>query len=110
MSLPIEPEKSPLTTLPDGTVRVAETRVTLDTIIHRFKAGATPEAIALSYPAVKLSDVYAVITYYLRHQKEVDAYLSERSKDAEKIQQEIEQQFDPSGIRERLLARRDQQR
>jgi uncharacterized protein (DUF433 family) len=100
-----EPETYPLTTLPDGTVRIAETRVTLDTVIHSFKAGATAEAIALSYPAVKLSDIYAVITYYLRHQKEVDAYLLERTKQAKEIQQEVEKQFDPSGIRERLLSR-----
>lgn len=104
-----EPESYPLTKLPDGTVRIAETRVTLDTIIHSFKAGATAEAIALSYPAVKLADVYAVITYYLRHQKEVDAYLSGRAKQASDIQQEVEKQFDPSGIRARLLPRRDQQ-
>jgi uncharacterized protein (DUF433 family) len=109
MSLTIEAETFPLTTLEDGTVRVAGTRVTLDTIVHSFKAGATPEAIALSYPAVNLSDVYAVITYYLRHQKDVDVYLKERAKQAEEIQQEVEKQFDPSGIRERLLSRRLQQ-
>jgi uncharacterized protein (DUF433 family) len=106
MSLSLEPETFPLTTLPDGTVRVANTRVTLDTIVHSFKAGATPEAIALSYPAVTLADIYATITYYLRHQQKVEEYLKERAKRAEKIQQELEQQFNPSGIRERLMARR----
>jgi uncharacterized protein (DUF433 family) len=105
-----EPELYPLTKLLDGTVRIADTRITLDTLVHSFKAGATPEAMVLSYPTVKLSDVYAVITYYLKHREEVETYLSERAKQAAEIQQDIEKRFDPSGIRERLLARRNEQR
>jgi uncharacterized protein (DUF433 family) len=106
MTLTIEPETFPLTTLPDGTVRVGTTRVTLDTVIYSFKDGATPEEIALRYPILKLAEVYAVITYYLRHQTEVESYLKKRNQQAEVIRQELEKQVDPSGIRERLLARR----
>jgi uncharacterized protein (DUF433 family) len=106
MALTFESLTYPLRALPDGTVRVATTRVTLDTIVHAFKAGATAEAIVLSYPAVKLADIYAVLTYYLRHQEEVDAYLLQRHDEAETLRQEIEQHVDPAGMRERLLARR----
>jgi uncharacterized protein (DUF433 family) len=109
MTLTIEPETFPLTTLPDGTVRVGKTRVTLDTIVNSWLAGATPEAIVLSYPTVTLADVYAVIAYYLRHQLEVTPYLMWRASQAEEIQKEIEEQFNPKGIRERLLSRRAQQ-
>jgi uncharacterized protein (DUF433 family) len=106
MTLTIEPETFPLTTLADGTVRVGGTRVTLDTVVYSFKEGATAEEIALRYPSLKLADVYAVITYYLRHSSEVDSYLKKRSELAEMLQQELEQRFDPTGIRERLLSRR----
>lgn len=89
-----------------GVIRVAGTRVTLDTIISVFNAGATPEEIAQRYPTVQLADVYAVIGYYLHHRGEVDAYLRERERQADAIQKENEERFNPSGLRERLLARR----
>jgi len=53
-----------------------------------------------------LADVYSVIAYYLRRRAEVDAYLQQRRELAEKIRKQNESRFDPSGIRERLLARR----
>ena len=89
-----------------GTARVSGTRVTLDTIIYVFKNGATAEEIAQQYPAVSLTDIYAVITYYLQSTTEVEAYLQERQQAAERIRQENEARFDPVGIRARLLARR----
>ena len=60
-------ERVPIHTDADGVVRVAGTRVTLDTIVGAFEAGATAEEIAQRYPTVPLVDVYSVITYYLRH-------------------------------------------
>jgi hypothetical protein len=50
-----------------------------------------------------------VITYYLWHRAEVDAYLNERRALADKVRQENETRYSPVGVRERLLARRDQQ-
>lgn len=58
----------------------------------------------------QLSDIYLVIGYYLRHRDEVHAYLVERQRQANVIQQEAEQRFSPTGIRDRLLARRTQSR
>jgi hypothetical protein len=57
-------------------------------------------------PPLDLADVYAVIAYYLRHRAEVDAYLQEREQQAREIRRQIEARFDPTGVRERLLARR----
>jgi uncharacterized protein (DUF433 family) len=45
----------------DGAVRVAGTRVTLDTIVAAFDAGATAEEIAQHYSSISLADVYSVI-------------------------------------------------
>lgn len=99
-------ERVPLHTDADGVVRVAGTRVTLDTVVGAFEAGATAAEIAQQYPTVPLVDVYSVITYYLRHKPEVDAYLKDREALAERVRGEVERRFPSAGIRERLLARR----
>jgi uncharacterized protein (DUF433 family) len=99
-------ETIPLETGADGVVRVSKTRVTLDTIVSAFAEGATAEEIAQQYPSVPLADVYYVIGYYLRRYKEVEAYLSQRRREAEQIRKQNETRFDPLGVRERLMARR----
>ncbi|MCX8049221.1 MAG: DUF433 domain-containing protein [Methylohalobius sp.] len=96
----------PLTTEADGVVRVGKTRVTLDTVIAAFLDGATAEEIAQQYPALDLADIYSVIAYYLRQRGEVEAYLRQRQEQARGIRGQNEARFDPSGVRERLLARR----
>ncbi|MCR4374612.1 MAG: DUF433 domain-containing protein [Acidobacteria bacterium] len=89
-----------------GVVRVAGTRVTLETFVDAFETGATAEEIAQQFPAVSLVDVYSVITYYLRHKPEVETYLREREALAGRVREEIERRSPSAGIRERLLARR----
>jgi uncharacterized protein (DUF433 family) len=108
MSLVVTNQPTPLTTDKDGVVRVGQTRVTLDTVIAAFREGATPEAICEQYPSITLADTYAVISYYLHHQAEVDAYLQLRREDASRVRQENESRFDPAGVRDRLLARRQE--
>jgi uncharacterized protein (DUF433 family) len=110
MTLAIALEPAPIEADADGVVRVAKTRVTLDTVVTAFLEGCTPEAIAEQYPSLQLSDIYLVIGYYLRHQDEVHAYLTERQHQADVIQQDAEQRYSPMGIRDRLLARRNQSR
>ena len=95
----------PLETDTHGVIRVGGTRVTLDTVVYAFRQGATPEEIVYQYPALNLPDVYAVVSYYLQNQGEVEAYLREREEVAQKVRQENEARWDPVGIRERLLAR-----
>lgn len=106
MSLAIKHDAIPLTTTADGVVVVTGTRVSLDLIVAAFMSGATAEEIAQQYPTVQLADVYAAITYYLRHRDDVDAYLGRRSQQREQVRAENERRFDPQGIRDRLVARR----
>jgi uncharacterized protein (DUF433 family) len=107
MSLAVETaEKIPLATDCDGIIRVAGTRVTLDTIAEAFEEGATAEEIAQQYPSVSLADIYSVIGYVLRHRAEVAGYLAERADQQVAIQQQNETKFSPEGIRDRLMARR----
>jgi uncharacterized protein (DUF433 family) len=98
-------EPIPLSTNADGVIRVGGTRVTLDTVIDTFMTGASPEEIAQDFPVLRLDDVYAIVTYYLRHRAEVDAYLRERRARAEAIRHEIEVNSTQTGLRDRLLAR-----
>jgi uncharacterized protein (DUF433 family) len=105
MNLSIATETIPLVEDANGVLRVGKTRVTLDTVIAAFADGATAEEIAHRYPSLDLADVYSVIAYYLRRRAEVDFYLQRRQELAEGIQRQNEARFDPSGIRDRLLAR-----
>ena len=107
MALAITDTPVPLRMDAGGVMRVGNTRVTLDTLIAAFGTGATPEEIAQRYPTLYLGDIYAVIAYYLRHRAEVDAYLDQQQRQADQIQWEQEARFDPTGVRERLLARRN---
>lgn len=101
-------EPAPIETDAHGVVRVAKTRVTLDTVVTAFLEGCTPEEIGEQYSSLQLSDIYLVIGYYLRHRDEVHSYLKERQRQADAIQWEAEQQFNPMEIRDRLLSRRNQ--
>jgi uncharacterized protein (DUF433 family) len=106
MDLSIEAQPIPLNAGDDGVIRVAGTRVTLDTVVAAFQQGATPEEIVQQYDSLDLGDVYAVIGYYLRRRSEVETYLREGQNQSEKVRRENESRFNPTGLRDRLLARR----
>ena len=96
----------PLTTGADEVIRVAGTRVTLDTVVAAFEEGATAEEIAQQYPTLALADIYAVLGYYLRQRETVDAYLHKRRQASAVVRRQNEKRFPPNDIRNRLLARR----
>lgn len=78
----------------------------LELVVRAFQDGATPEAIVQRYPTTRLSDVYSVIGYFLRHSGEIDAYLAERERLASEVRQRIEErQGDLGELRQRSLAR-----
>jgi uncharacterized protein (DUF433 family) len=88
-----------------GALRVGSSRVLVELVIRAFQDGVTPEAIAQRYPTATLADIYAVIAYYLRHRKEVEAYLAEREQRAQDVRQRIERhQGDLADLRRRILA------
>lgn len=106
MNLVIQDKPVPLGADPDGVVRVAGTRVTLDVVVNAYNSGATPEQIAEDFSSLELSDIYDVISFYLRNRFAVDSYLSLQRNEAAEIRKQMEEQFDPTGIRERLMARK----
>lgn len=105
MALAESREPVPLITDQHGVVRVAGTRVTLEVIVHAFDAGASPEEIVESFPTLTLSDVYATITYLLRHRSEVDAYLAAQAEAAAALRRKIEQRYPTADLRKKLRAR-----
>jgi uncharacterized protein (DUF433 family) len=108
MTLAVVAEPAPLKTNADGVVRVGNTRVTLDTVIAVFKQGTTAEEIVYRYPSLRLADVYATIGFYLNHQQEVETYLQQRQQQAQEIRKMNQARFDPQGLRDRLLARKQE--
>ena len=104
----IDPEPVPLVRDSAGRLMVPGTRISLDVLVAAFKRGKTPEAIHDSYKTVSLADVYAILTYYLRHRSEVEAYLAEQEREGAQIQAGIEAEHPlDDGLRAKLLARLD---
>jgi uncharacterized protein (DUF433 family) len=101
-----EPITVPLNVDHSGAVRVTGSRVTLDTVLGCYLGGQSPEQIAADFPALTAADVHAVVSYYLRHRPEVDAYLDGRRREANRIRTEIETGADNRSFRGRLKSRK----
>ncbi len=109
MPFTVQAEAPPIREDADGALRVGRSRVLLELVLRAFQDGATPETIVQRYSTLALPDVYAVITYYLRHPSEIETYLPEREQRAKAGRQRLEQQQgDLSEIRARIQeARRE---
>lgn len=107
MSLTIAAEAPPLTVLENGAIRVTGTRMPLEVLLNaHLDRGWSAEKITQEFDGLKLGDVYAVLSYYHRHQEEVDAYLVESSAAAEAIRQKFVELRGPELTRTQLLQRR----
>lgn len=96
----------PLRLSEEGTIRVGQTRVRLDTVVYAFNEGYTAEEIVTQFPALDLTDVYAVIAYYLANRTKIDSYVAERAEIAEALRREIERRPEYQTFRQNLLQRR----
>lgn len=106
---------SPSTNLPDflahspqGSWRIAGTRVSLDSVVYCFLDGATPEEICQDFPALSLAQVYAVIAYYLNNREHVDTYLGREREAIEQVRRDLTARHSDfiRDLRQRLLASR----
>ena len=61
----------------NGGLYVAGTGVSVDSVVIRFQEGSSPDKIVQSFPALKLSQVYGVIAYYLENEKRISDYIAE---------------------------------
>lgn len=99
-------EKIPLVLDQGGTLRIGQTRVSLESVAYAFEGGDTPEAIQESYPSLNLGDIYLVIGYCLKHPEEVTEYLARQQQIFEDARNEAESRFQQQGLRDRLLQRK----
>src|SRR5437016_1532862 len=51
----------------DGNFYVAGTRISLDSIIHAFRRGESPETICQNFELLDLEQLYGAIAHYLAH-------------------------------------------
>lgn len=107
MTITIHPDPVPVHVDETGTIRVGNTRITLDVFLADHRRGMTPEEIVAQLDTLTLPDVYGTLAYYYRHQTELDEYLKRRREQADKVQREIEATQPTFGeVKARLLARR----
>ena len=90
----------------NGNYYVAGTRISLDSIVHAFRRGESPETICQNFELLRLEEVYGAITYYLANQAEVDAYLARQNEKWAEGRRNAEPL--PADLRERLVRARDE--
>ncbi len=90
MAITLHVDPVPLRVDDKGTIRVGESRITLDVLLQYWRLGMKPEEIACGLDTLSLADVHAALAYYFRHQTEIDNYLAGRAKEAEDLRQQIE--------------------
>jgi len=90
----------------DGNYYVAGTRISLDSIVHGFRRGESPETICQNFELLHLEEVYGAIAYYLAHQAKIDAYLvrqNEKWSEGKRSSDPL-----PASLREKLMRAREE--
>lgn len=77
-----------ITKLENGAYRIADTRVSLDSVVYSFRDGRTPEQIVDSFPFLTLEQVYGAIAFYLANKPMIDEYLVQGEIEFEKLSRE----------------------
>jgi uncharacterized protein (DUF433 family) len=96
---------TPLEVWEDGTIRVTNSRVTLDVIVRQFKTGATAEQIQEDFPSLNLREIYAVLAFYLEQSNFVEDYLKKQKAEARETVEFIEQNLPTANLRASIRAR-----
>jgi uncharacterized protein (DUF433 family) len=100
------PDTVPLFQLESGGIRVRNSRITLETIVHRMQMGDTAEEIHDSFPTVSVSTIKEVLAWYFDNKADADEYLQELDELLRRLRQEAESQPGYKEWRERLLRRK----
>jgi uncharacterized protein (DUF433 family) len=72
----------------NGGYFIEGTRISLDSVVHAFLRGESPEGIAESFPALELEQIFGALTVYVANRDLVDRYLSEGRREFETLRQE----------------------
>ncbi|MGI8586357.1 MAG: DUF433 domain-containing protein [Chloroflexia bacterium] len=107
MTLTLTPDPLPLVMDTQGTVRVRNSRVTLDLLVEAFESGSSPEEIVHQITTLDLGDIYAIMAFYLRHKAEVGTYVEKGRQESDDIRRKIESRWPPEEFRKRLEVLRE---
>ena len=88
----------------EGGWRIAGSRVSLDSIVHAYWEGQSPETIAEEYPTLSLEQIHGALAFYLRHREEINCYLEMQDARWEQLRTESEAVHGP--LLNRLRAHR----
>jgi uncharacterized protein (DUF433 family) len=102
------PDTVPLVQWDDGSIRVQGTRLLLAMIVTQFQQGYTPDKINDSFPAASVTQIEAVIDWYLNNQSEADAYLEEEEAEGERLRLEIQSRPEYKAKTEILKRKREE--
>jgi len=72
----------------DGGYYIADSRVSLDSIVYAFLRGDSAESITESFPALTLEQVYGALAFYLSERNKIDAYLAAGRAEFEQLRSE----------------------
>jgi uncharacterized protein (DUF433 family) len=80
----------------EGGYYIAGTCVSLDSIVHAFQNGESPEGILRSFPmAGPLVRIYGAITFYLENKVKVEEYLKAQEQRWDALRRERPKSGDP---------------
>ena len=80
----------PLSEDPPGVLRVGDSKVLLELVLRAFRRGDSPEAIVRCYRALRLVDVYAILTRYLANPAPFNEYLRRCDEEADAMRRQLE--------------------
>ncbi len=83
-----------ITRLENGAYRIADTRVSLDSVVYSYRRGNLPETIARQFPTLSLAQIYGAIAFYLSNREEIDEYLKQGEIEYEQLRQK-QREADP---------------
>lgn len=76
-----------------GVIRIGGTRVSLESFVAAYEAGASAEELVEAFPDLSLPDIHATIAYLLRHREEVEEYVAARRRQARAAEARFREEF-----------------
>jgi uncharacterized protein (DUF433 family) len=78
----------------DGVYWVTGKRVSLDSIVYRWREGLSPETIqGECFPVLTLAEVFGALAFYLDHQDEIDEYIKKQEAEKEIAAQQLREEY-----------------
>jgi uncharacterized protein (DUF433 family) len=71
----------------NGGLYIEGTRVSLDSVVHAFRRGESPEGIAECFPVLELEQIFGALTFYLANREMVDRHLREANQEFDSLRQ-----------------------